>query len=217
MTSAVLIDFARYASAHGISYSAFTARRVTLVELELALRAQNAHVRSGDVLLIRFGWTEQYLGLSPTEQEALGNRTGDERAHVGVDARTDQIARWIWDEGVIAVASDSNAFEAQPFARFGPSPRRPSAVTDSPHRVESLRTEEDGGATAPASGAQSKERVAMHEVLLSGWGMPIGELWDLEGVADECARTGRYRFCLSSAPINLPGGVATPPNAIAIL
>ncbi|KAI1262119.1 hypothetical protein F5Y18DRAFT_160580 [Xylariaceae sp. FL1019] len=62
----------------------------------------------------------------------------------------------------------------------------------------------------------SKEKWAMHEVLLAGWGCPIGELFDLEKLADTCKKEGRWSFFCSSEPCNVPGGVASPPNAVAI-
>jgi hypothetical protein len=43
----------------------------------------------------------------------------------------------------------------------------------------------------------------LHEWLLAGWGMPIGELFDLEELAKICASTGRYTFFLTSAPMNV--------------
>lgn len=46
--------------------------------------------------------------------------------------------------------------------------------------------------------------------------MPIGEMWNLEGLAAECERQQRWTFFLTSSPLNLPGGVASPPNALAI-
>ncbi|KAI4734232.1 hypothetical protein E4T50_15221 [Aureobasidium sp. EXF-12298] len=55
-----------------------------------------------------------------------------------------------------------------------------------------------------------------HQYLLALWGTPIGELWDLEGLARICAKLGRYSFFLSSIPLNVPGGVASPPNALAV-
>ncbi|KPI35791.1 uncharacterized protein AB675_11100 [Cyphellophora attinorum] len=55
----------------------------------------------------------------------------------------------------------------------------------------------------------------LHQWLLAGWGMPIGELWDLEALSEECARQKRWTFFLTSAPMNVPGGVASPPNALA--
>ncbi|KFH43981.1 hypothetical protein ACRE_052300 [Hapsidospora chrysogenum ATCC 11550] len=56
----------------------------------------------------------------------------------------------------------------------------------------------------------------LHDFLLSGWGMPMGEMWDLEELSRECERQGRWTFFLTSAPLNLPGGAASPPNALAV-
>jgi hypothetical protein len=47
-------------------------------------------------------------------------------------------------------------------------------------------------------------------------GMPIGEMWYLEALAEDCAADGVYEFMLTSAPLNLLGGVGSPANAIAI-
>lgn len=57
---------------------------------------------------------------------------------------------------------------------------------------------------------------ALHEVLLAGWGCPIGELFDLERLAEYCKEQGRWSFFVSSEPCNVPGGVASPPNVLAI-
>ena len=56
----------------------------------------------------------------------------------------------------------------------------------------------------------------MHETILALWGLPIGEMFDLEALADDCARDGFYEFFFTSAPLNKLGGVASPPNALAI-
>ncbi|KAF2015079.1 hypothetical protein BU24DRAFT_482591 [Aaosphaeria arxii CBS 175.79] len=55
----------------------------------------------------------------------------------------------------------------------------------------------------------------LHEWLLAGWGMPIGELFDLEELSRQCTAQNRYTFFLSSSPMNAPGAVASPPNALA--
>jgi hypothetical protein len=60
------------------------------------------------------------------------------------------------------------------------------------------------------------ERGWMHFHLLPLLGVPIGELWDLEALAADCADDGVYEFMLTSAPLNMPGGVGSPPNALAI-
>ncbi|KAK8065667.1 hypothetical protein PG997_012414 [Apiospora hydei] len=56
----------------------------------------------------------------------------------------------------------------------------------------------------------------LHEVLLGGWGCPIGELFDLEALAKRCRDEKRWSFFVCSEPCNVPGGVASPPNILAI-
>ena len=57
---------------------------------------------------------------------------------------------------------------------------------------------------------------SLHEVLLAGWGCPIGELFDLEKLAERCAAEKRWSFFVVSEPCCVPGGVASPPNILAI-
>jgi kynurenine formamidase len=56
----------------------------------------------------------------------------------------------------------------------------------------------------------------LHFHMLSFFGMPIGEMWNLEELAKACADDGHYDFFFTSAPLNIPGGVGSPPNAIAV-
>lgn len=56
----------------------------------------------------------------------------------------------------------------------------------------------------------------MHETILSGFGLPIGELFDLEDLAEQCQKSQRWSFMFVSEPLNLEGGVGSPPNAVAI-
>jgi kynurenine formamidase len=55
-----------------------------------------------------------------------------------------------------------------------------------------------------------------HRRLIPLMGMAIGELWDLEALAADCASDGVYEFMLVSAPLNVPGAVGSPINAYAI-
>lgn len=59
--------------------------------------------------------------------------------------------------------------------------------------------------------------VGLHDHFLAMWGTPIGELWNLEELAEECRKENKWSFFFTSAPLNVPGGVASPPNALAIL
>lgn len=61
----------------------------------------------------------------------------------------------------------------------------------------------------PASGE------LLHQTILGLWGMPLGELFDLEKLSQTCAETGRYTFFFSSWPLHIIGGCASPPNAAA--
>lgn len=56
----------------------------------------------------------------------------------------------------------------------------------------------------------------LHDYLLAMFGTPIGELWDLEELAEVCKKEKKYSFFFTSAPLNIHGGVASPPNALAI-
>jgi kynurenine formamidase len=63
---------------------------------------------------------------------------------------------------------------------------------------------------------KEEDKVFLHEYLLAGWGMPIGEMFDLEALAEICREEGRWTFFVTSAPFNMPGGVSSPPNCMAL-
>jgi hypothetical protein len=92
------------------------------------------------------------------------------------------------------VAADNPALEVWP----------PAALA-TPEQIAGLR--DDPG---------SADQIFMHFRLLPLLGMPIGEFFDLEALAEDCAADGIYEFMFTSAPLNLPAGVASPPNALAI-
>jgi hypothetical protein len=57
---------------------------------------------------------------------------------------------------------------------------------------------------------------ALHDTIIGLWGMPIGEMFTLDALALACAADRCYEFFFTSAPLNKLGGVASPPNALAI-
>ena len=57
---------------------------------------------------------------------------------------------------------------------------------------------------------------ALHYRALPLLGLPLGELFVLAPLAEDCAKDRRYEFMVVSAPLNLEGGIASPPNAMAI-
>ena len=53
-------------------------------------------------------------------------------------------------------------------------------------------------------------------MLIGQFGMALGELWWLADLARDCAADGVYEMFLASAPLNAPGGIGSPANAVAI-
>lgn len=56
----------------------------------------------------------------------------------------------------------------------------------------------------------------LHRVLIGGFGMMLGELWDTGPLARDCAADGVHEFLLTSAPLPVPRGIGSPANAVAI-
>ncbi|KAK6383965.1 hypothetical protein LTS17_003257 [Exophiala oligosperma] len=61
------------------------------------------------------------------------------------------------------------------------------------------------------------ERWRLHDNLIALFGMPVGEMFDLDELAEACKKLRKWSFFFTSAPLNFPGGIASPPNAICIL
>jgi len=56
----------------------------------------------------------------------------------------------------------------------------------------------------------------LHRDLIPLLGIPLGEMWDLDALAEDCAATGTYDCFVASVPLRMPQGVASPPNAVAV-
>ena len=59
-------------------------------------------------------------------------------------------------------------------------------------------------------------RGSLHVQLIALFGMNLGEMWWLQDLVEDCAADGVWEFMLVSTPLNLPGGVGSPPNAVAV-
>ncbi|MEO6724689.1 MAG: cyclase family protein [Blastocatellia bacterium] len=69
----------------------------------------------------------------------------------------------------------------------------------------------------PMTGPTERQpKEALHNTIIGLWGMPIGEMFQLDALTRACAADRRYEFFFTSAPLNKLGGVASPPNALAI-
>ena len=56
----------------------------------------------------------------------------------------------------------------------------------------------------------------VHAVGIVHMGLLIGEIFDLEALADDCERDGTYEFFFSAPPLPFTGAVGSPINPLAI-
>lgn len=56
----------------------------------------------------------------------------------------------------------------------------------------------------------------LHQVILVHMGLAVGEIFDLDALAEDCAADGRYEFMLAATPLNITGAVGSPVGAVAI-
>ncbi|HEX7165654.1 MAG TPA: cyclase family protein [Acidimicrobiales bacterium] len=185
----VLADVARWREAAGRPLDPSSSDVIEPADVDATLEAQGVAVQEGDVLLLRTGWLTAYRSL---DDAARRKAAEDLRAPGLAPGRA--TAKWLWDHHVAAVAADNPAVEVLPIgAGLSPDERRKGR--DDPDRGPEL---------------------FVHLALLPLLGIPLGELWDLDALADDCAADGVYEFFLTSAPLHVEAGVASPPNALAI-
>jgi kynurenine formamidase len=55
-----------------------------------------------------------------------------------------------------------------------------------------------------------------HQVAIPHMGLTLGEMWDLDGLAADCATDGIHEFFLSAAPLPITGAVGSPVNPLAL-
>jgi Putative cyclase len=186
----VLADVARWRATVGRPVDPGSPDEITVDDLQATLSAQGTEVAGGDILLVRTGWLAWYRGL-----DAAGRTDAAPNASAGTCGlqRGREMAAALWNLHIAAIAADNPALEVTP---FGPWDRE---------RMATWKVDPEAAADT-----------MLHFSLLGLLGLPIGELFDLESLASDCATDGAYAFLLTSAPLNLAAGVATPPNALAI-
>lgn len=99
--------------------------------------------------------------------------------------------RWLYDHHFAAVAGDTVAFEAWP----------------PPMETGMKLVKRDIARDSWLTWIFYSTGWCLHEWLLTEWGTPIGEMWDLETLSKVCEKEGRWTFFLTSAPLHVKGGV----------
>jgi kynurenine formamidase len=168
----VVVDVARRCEENGTPLSAREGTPITVEMLEDTLQAQGAALQAGDFCLLRTGYVAAYLAAAADEREDFAIERDCPGLHAG-----EEMAEYLWDHGVVAIAADNPAVEVVP--------------------------------GSPAVGS-------LHRRLIPLLGFVLGELFDFEALAEDCASDGRYTCLFVGVPLNLPGAVGSPGNAIAL-
>ena len=128
---------------------------------------------------------------------------------------------WInWYKGLddagraeVSAGSQDYTFERFRTPGLGPGPEIAELLWD--HGIAAIAVDNPGvepfGPSMFASAADS-----VHTRVLAMLGIPLGEFFDLDALADDCASDGVYEFLFTSKPLGIRGGLGSPPNAMAI-
>jgi kynurenine formamidase len=183
----VLLDYRSYATAQGIVYDSATPHPISYDDLAACGKAQGIDIRPASA-----GGDIKIgdiLLIRSGFVEDYYKRSAEENAKLGL--RHGDGAGQMW-AGV----------------------KQEEAVIDWLHDCYFAAV----GGDAPAFEKwPTAESYYLHEYILALWGMPLGEMLDLEKLSQLCKQRKRYFFFFSSAPNNCPGGVSSHVNATAIL
>jgi len=106
---AVLLDVDRYLSKHGTPLDQTAEMAISTALLEATCAYQNVSLSPGTILLIRTGWmTAYYEGDDERKSELVNSE-----ATPGLEA-TENMARYLWNNGIAAAATDNTTFEVSP-------------------------------------------------------------------------------------------------------
>lgn len=111
----------------------------------------------------------------------------------------------------------SGLVEARVFTGLGQSTRTLEWLWD--HQFAMVATDTVAVEVMPAvdeSPFHESVNRMMHPDLIALLGLHLGELWNLDGLALDCASDGVYECMVVAKPLNLRGGVGSPANALAV-
>lgn len=172
-----LIDYVSYAEKRGLDHNGMNGNAITLEQVKEIAEECNITFKPGDIFFMRVGFTKTWESLTLDQKKDYRTQTqAHKHRHSGL-IQSEAVARFVWDNRIVAVAGDGVSFEV-----------RPNRNND----------------------------WSMHNYCLAGWGVPIGEMFDMERLAALCKKLNRWTFFVTSTPLNHPRAVASPPNAMAI-
>jgi len=78
------------------------------------------------------------------------------------------------------------------------------------NEFSAIASDAAGFERGPATGPYNDPDVSIHQWCLAGWGLPLGELFDLEELAEQCQSRNRWTFFLQSMPLKVRYSFAPP-------
>ncbi|MEV4290832.1 cyclase family protein [Nonomuraea bangladeshensis] len=98
----------------------------------------------------------------------------------------------------------------------GPSPGLSFTTADWLHdsEIAGVATDTWGFEVRPNEFADAFQ--PLHQVAIPNMGLFIGEMWDLDALAADCAADGVWEFFLTAAPLPVTGAVGAPVNPVAV-
>jgi kynurenine formamidase len=183
---AVLLDYRSWADSQGIKYDTATSHAISYDDLVKVGKHQGIDIRPA----AQGGDIKigDMLFIRSGWTEDYYNRTEEDRERLAQRPFHDGSAQWV---GV----------------------KQEEAMKDWLHDCYFAAV----GGDAPAFERwPTPEPYYLHEFILALWGMPLGEMLDLEKVAQLAKKNKRWTFFFSSSPANCPGGISSHVNATAI-
>lgn len=84
------------------------------------------------------------------------------------------------------------------------------------HRRQSAAVAADNAAVELRPSECPEIRVPFHLVAIRDMGLLLGEIFNLEALAEDCRQDGVYEFLFTGSPLPITGGVGSPLNPLAV-
>jgi kynurenine formamidase len=183
----VLVDLEGLRIAQGLTVDMTARDTFDHTDIEAALERQGVAVTPGTILLLHFGWVAWFTALPLVDRQEYASR-----------APSNDIAE-DWDR-------------IPPCPGLQPSRDLVAWLWD--HGVAALATDNPGVEALPFS--RTSVDTWLHYKLIAMLGMPLGEIWRLGPLAEDCRTTGVWEGLITAAPLNVAGAPGSTANALAL-
>ncbi|KAF2101988.1 hypothetical protein NA57DRAFT_73428 [Rhizodiscina lignyota] len=105
----ILIDYHAWAQKNNVEYDRVSQYAIPLDHVKTIIKEEKLEPRTGDILIIRTGFTEGYTKLDAAKKEEIAGR----QSYPGLTASV-EVLKWLWENQFSAVAGDQPGFECIP-------------------------------------------------------------------------------------------------------